>query len=110
LENTGWLPTNGSQKALDREVVSGVTAELDLPPEARIVEGDLRKTMGQLAGRSEQRSIATWWGYVPGTPDRAVIDWVVAAPEGTALSVTARHERAGTARSTLILSLASPSS
>jgi len=103
IDNTGWLPTNGSQRALDIRGVEGVVAELSLPPAARLVEGELRRSVGQLAGRNEQRSTATWWGYNPGTPDRAVVDWKVAAPAGTTLSVTASHVRAGTARATLQL-------
>jgi hypothetical protein len=103
IENTGWLPTNGSQRALDVRGVEGVIAELTLPPVAHLVEGELRRSVGQLAGRSEQRSTATWWGYTPGTPDRAVVDWKITAPAGTTFSVKASHARAGTARATLRL-------
>jgi hypothetical protein len=103
VENSGWLPTNGAQKALDRKIVDGIVAELALPPVARFVDGGLRRELGQLAGRSEQRSTATWWGYAPGTPDRAVVEWRVSAPAGTSVSVTASHVRAGTARAKLVL-------
>jgi len=103
IENTGWLSTNGSQRALDIKAAEGIVAELTLPPVARLVEGELRRSVGQLAGRSEQRSTATWWGYTPGTPDRAVVDWTIAAPAGTTVSVKASHARAGTARATLRL-------
>jgi murein tripeptide amidase MpaA len=103
VENAGWLPTNGSQRALDRKIVGGIVAELALPAGAYLVEGDLRREIGQLTGRSEQRSTVTWWGYSPGTPDRAVIEWRVAAPAGTEVSVTASHARAGTVRSKLSL-------
>jgi hypothetical protein len=103
VENTGWLPTNGSQQALDQQAVAGIVAELVLPAAARLASGERRRTLGQLAGRSGQRSTATWWGYAPGTPDRAVVDWLVAAPAGTTLSATAHHERAGSARSELRL-------
>jgi hypothetical protein len=104
VENTGWLPTSGSQKALDRQAVAGVTAELALPSGARLVSGEARRPLGQLAGRSGQRSTATWWGYTPGTPDRAVADWLVAAPAGTTVSVTASSDRAGTVRAKVVLS------
>jgi hypothetical protein len=103
VENTGWLPTNASQRALDRKVVSGIVAELALPSGARVVNGELRRSIGQLAGRSEQHSTATWWGYTPGTPDRAVVDWLVAAPAETTVFVTASHARAGTSRAKLLL-------
>jgi hypothetical protein len=100
VENTGWLPTNGSQQAVDQQVAGGVTAELT---GGRIVEGEQRQSLGQLDGRIGQRSTATWWGYRPGTPDRAVAEWIVAAPAGTALSVKASSDRAGSARSDLVL-------
>jgi hypothetical protein len=103
VENTGWLPTNGSQQALDRGVVGEVVAELLLPPAARLVSGQASRTLGQLAGRNEQRSTATWWSYRPGTPDRALAEWLVSAPEGTKLSAAIRHDRAGTARADLVL-------
>ncbi len=103
LENTGWLPTNGSQQALDRQAIEAVSAELALPAGARLMSGTARRTVGQLAGRSEQRSVATWWSYRPGTPDRALVEWFVAAPAGTKLGVTATAPRAGTARSEVVL-------
>ncbi len=103
VENTGWLPTNGSQEAIDEQVVGGVEADLALPGGARLIEGSARRSLGQLQGRSGQRSTATWWGYTPGTPDRAVVDWLVAAPAGTTLSVTASHPRAGRVRATVVL-------
>ena len=103
LENTGWLPTSGSQIAADKKLVGDVEAELALPGGAHLVSGEPRRTVGQLSGRSVQRSIATWWGYEPGTPDRAVVDWVVSAPAGTELAVTATHVRAGTVRARCVL-------
>ena len=103
VENTGWLPTSGSLRALETTLAGEIEARLSLPGGARLVNGELRRSAGQLAGRSEQRSIATWWGYEPGTSDRAVIDWEVAAPAGAALSVTATHVRAGTARARCVL-------
>ncbi len=103
VENTGWLPTNGSQQALDRQVVGAVEAELRVSPGGRLLDGDPRRSLGQLAGRSQQRSTATWWGYTPGTPDRALVQWLVEAPEGGSIAVTVRHDRAGTARRELEL-------
>lgn len=103
VENTGWLPTNGTQQALDRQAVGEVVAELSLPAGVRFVDGTPRKALGQLAGRNEQRSTTTWWGYRPGTPDRELAEWLVAAPAGTKLSVSAAHDRAGTVRAQLVL-------
>jgi murein tripeptide amidase MpaA len=103
VENAGWLPTSGSRKAAELKVVGGVKAELILPAGARLVAGAPAQDAGQLAGRSEQRSLATWWGYEPGTPDRAVVDWTVTAPAGTVLLVKVAHARAGAADGQLVL-------
>jgi murein tripeptide amidase MpaA len=103
VENAGWLPTYGSQLALDRKAVPGVSAELVLPAGARLIEGDATQQLGQLAGRTGQRSTASWWGYTPGTPDRAAADWIVTATAGTTFIAKARHERAGSVRAELVL-------
>ena len=103
VENSGWMPTNGSQQAVDQQIVGSVNAELIVSDAARLVEGEMQKSLGQLEGRSAQRSTATWWGYSPGTPDRAFADWIVAAPAGAKVSVKVSHERAGTARADLVL-------
>jgi murein tripeptide amidase MpaA len=103
VENSGWLPTNGSQQALDQQVVGDVHVDLTLPSGARLVDGDAHRSLGQLEGRSGQRSTATWWGYAPGTPDRAFADWIVEAPAGTRLSVKAAHDRAGSAGAEIVL-------
>ena len=103
LQNTGWLPTSGSQRAVDVKAVGNVEAALQLPNGARLVEGEPVRDAGQLAGLSEQRSLSTWWGYAPGTPDIATVDWVVEGPEGTRLGVEARHRRAGVARGEVLL-------
>jgi murein tripeptide amidase MpaA len=103
VENQGFLPTHGAQKALDQQVSRGVFAELTLPPGARLVDGAPQRRMGELQGRIAQRSTATWWGYSPGTPDRAVADWIVAAPAGSTIAAEASHDRAGRESRRLVL-------
>lgn len=103
VENAGWLPTSGSQKAADQKFVEGVRASLQLPAGATLVEGEATRDAGQLLGRSQQKSIATWWGYEPGTPDRALVEWTVRAKKGTEISATVAHARAGMARGSVVL-------
>jgi len=102
LENSGWLPTNVTQKALDRKHVRPVEALLELPDGARIATGQEREEIGQLSGRVERRAI-TWWGNDHSTTDRTKVEWVVEAKPGDRVGVVARHERAGTARAELTL-------
>ena len=103
VENTGWMPTNGTQIAIDMQSVGGVSAELKLPDGARLVEGELLQQLGQLAGRNAQRSTASWWGFTAGTPDRAAADWIVSAPAGTTFTAKASHDRAGSAQAEVAL-------
>ena len=102
LENAGWLPTNVSQKALDRKAVQPIEVTLDVPDGARIVTGKAREEAGQLGGRVEDRSVI-WWGVDHSTKNRTKLEWVVEAPAGSRVGVTARHHRAGTVRGELAL-------
>jgi murein tripeptide amidase MpaA len=102
LENAGWLPTNVTQKALDRKHVRPIEALLELPDGARVVAGDEREEAGQLSGRVERRAVL-WWGIDHSTTDRTRIEWVVEAKAGERVGVVARHDRAGTARADVTL-------
>ena len=102
LENTGWLPTNVSEKALERRAVRPIEVELELPDGSRIATGKAREEVGQLGGRVERRQIL-WWNTDHSTAERTKVEWVVEAPAGARMAVTARHERAGTVRAELTL-------
>ena len=102
LENGGWLPTNVTQKALERKAVRPIEVELELPDGGRIATGKERDEAGQLEGRVELRS-AIWWNNDLSTSNRALVEWVVEAPAGSRVGVVARHERAGTVRGELVL-------
>ena len=97
LQNAGWLPTNVSQKALDRQAARELEVELELPDGAKLVGGEMKTTAGQLQGRVEKRS-TTWWGNDESTTDLAKLEWVIEAPAGTEIGLEARHQRAGTIR------------
>jgi len=104
VENAGYLPTQVTQKALDRKAVRPVEAELELPEGCTLVSGDRRQELGQLAGRALVRSALRDFGTSnDGTPDRAKAEWVVRARPGTELRLVARHPRGGVARSTVVL-------
>ncbi len=102
LENEGWLPTNVSEKALERKAVRSIEAELVLPDGARIASGQAREDAGQLGGRVERRQV-TWWMTDLSTSERTKVEWVVEASSGDRIEVVARHERAGTVRAELLL-------
>jgi hypothetical protein len=102
LENAGWLPTNVTQKAIDRKAVQPIEVSLEPPDGARVVTGKEREEVGQLGGRVEDRQV-TWWGVDHSTKNRAKVEWVVEAPAGARVGVVARHERAGTVRAELVV-------
>lgn len=97
VENTGWLPTYITKKAVEKKIVRGVVCELELPEGATLETGKARTDIGQLDGRAYKESAVTIWNEDP-TSDRAKIEWTVRAPNGGTLKVVVKHERAGTAR------------
>jgi len=107
VENTGWLPTSVTEKAVERKAVRPLEAELTLPDGGKVIGGERKVELGQLEGRVHRRSLL-WWASDDATSDRAKAEWVVEAPTGSSLTVVARHQRAGTVRRDL--SLESPDS
>jgi len=102
LQNSGWLPTNVTEKAVERASVRPLEVELDLPEGARVVAGEVKTEAGQLKGRVQKRS-TTWWGNDESTSDLAKLEWVIEAEAGTEIGLEARHQRAGTIRRKLVL-------
>jgi murein tripeptide amidase MpaA len=97
VQNTGWLPTYITKKALEKKLVRGVVAEIELPEGATLRTGKPREELGQLEGRAYKPSAISVWNADP-TDDRAKVEWVVHAPQGGTVRLTARHERAGVVR------------
>jgi len=97
VQNTGWLPTYVTKKALERKNVRPLIAEVTLPESAKFIAGRCREELGQLEGRCYKGPSALGLTADP-TDDRAMFDWVIQAPAGSIVKITARHPRAGTAR------------
>jgi murein tripeptide amidase MpaA len=106
VHNTGWLPTNVSEKALESKTVREVEADIELPPEARLLSGQPKTMLGQLKGRDHQWRYAGWSDN--DITDRAKVEWVVTAPAGTTIHVTVVHPRAGTVRANVALGPVTP--
>jgi murein tripeptide amidase MpaA len=101
VHNTGWLPTNISKKALERKVVRELEVDIELPEGARLVSGELKTKLGQLSGRDGKGATSIWSSDATG--ERAKAEWVVEAPAGSEIVLTAVHQRAGTVRHTVTL-------
>jgi murein tripeptide amidase MpaA len=95
VENSGWLPSYVSKMALKHKVARGVLAEIALPPGAELVNGKPREELGELEGWAYMHTGVSFWPNRDPTADRKHVDWIVRAPEGAEISLTASHERAG---------------
>jgi hypothetical protein len=102
VKNTGWLPSYVTKRALANKLTRGVVCEIELPAHARLEQGERRVELVQLEGRAYAPIVPTaspWTGWHGDlTDDRAKAEWVVAAPAGTLVKLTARHDRAGVTR------------
>ena len=103
VQNTGYVPTFVTQRALERKVCRGVVYEITLPEGGRLVAGKARVEGGQLQGRANRASLQAFLPNADITGDRGQCEWTVAAPEGSTVTVVARHERAGRVEIPLVL-------
>jgi murein tripeptide amidase MpaA len=101
VQNTGWLPTYVTKKALDKKFTRGVVAEIALPRGAALQAGKLREELGQLEGRAYHSAFID--DFEGMTNDRLKVEWVVHAPRGGTVKLSARHDRAGVVRVNLKL-------
>ena len=90
--------------ALQKQVVRGVMCEIELPDGATLESGQSRQDAGQLEGRA-YKPISSVRGN-DSTLERTRVEWIVAAPAGGTVAVTARHERAGVVRASIALNAA----
>jgi murein tripeptide amidase MpaA len=97
VANSGWLPAYVTQRALERKTVRGVMFEIHLPesPEVSLVNGKHRHEGPQLEGHAPKTSQLAFLPSRDVTADRAVAEWVVRAPKGTRVGLSARADRAG---------------
>ncbi len=93
VQNTGWLPSYVSKRALERKVVRGVVAEIALPSGAQLLHGKRREMLGQLEGKAYKHTGVSFWPDYNVTDDRLKIEWVVRAKRGERIDVLVRGTR-----------------
>ena len=78
---------------------------IGVPPRRinEIVHGKRRVDAGQLEGRAYKHTGISFWGDANLTDDRQKVEWVVRGKPGDRVELVARHERAGTVRTHVIL-------
>lgn len=101
VENTGWLPTYVTKRGLERKVARGVICEIKLPKGATLKSGQARQECAQLEGRVYKSALLD--ASEESTRERLKVEWVVHAPRGGAVNLTARHDRAGRVRAKVVL-------
>jgi murein tripeptide amidase MpaA len=89
IANTGWLPTVVSERARKDGRVLPVVAEVS---GAEVLGGPARVEVGHLEGRRSAR-----FDWNDGTPERALVTWLVRARPGAVITLAASHQRAGRA-------------
>ncbi|MGH8713938.1 MAG: M14 family metallopeptidase, partial [Casimicrobiaceae bacterium] len=82
VQNTGWLPSYVSKRALERKVVRGLIAEIALPEGSTLQSGKRRQELGQLEGKAYKHTGVSFWPDYHLTDDRAKIEWVVQGRAG----------------------------
>jgi hypothetical protein len=106
VANAGYLPAHVTQRALERKTVRGVMFEIHMPsgdPGISLVSGKERMEGPQLDGHAPKQSQLAFLANKQPTGDRAVAEWVVRAPVGTRLALSASAERAGVVRTEVVL-------
>lgn len=96
VQNDGWLPSYVTKKAMEKKLVRAVVCEIELPEGATLETGEPRVELGQLEGYAYKPPVPVSFSPWDPTEDRAKVEWVVRAPQGSQVSLTARHDRAGT--------------
>ncbi len=81
----------------------GMVYEIALPPQASLAGGKLRVEGGQLEGRASKPTLQAFLPNLDATGDRGQCEWTVRAPKGTAITVSARHDRAGRITEKIVL-------
>jgi murein tripeptide amidase MpaA len=92
IENTGWLPSYVTKKALEKKSVRGIIAEIELPDGVTLLSDKLRQEFGQLEGRAYKEAA----GSDDSTLDRLKIEWIIKCTNAGSINVIITHDRAGT--------------
>jgi hypothetical protein len=95
VANQGFLPTYLTERSLKHETSESVKVALAVPDGVEILMGAATEDIGHLAGRDER--MATWSPWLRDwNTSKKQVEWLVRAPQGTALTLHAQSQRGGT--------------
>ena len=103
VSNAGYLPSYVTKRAIDRKTARPCIFELTLPKGAELLMGKLRVEGPQLEGHAPPNSMQAFLPNKTLTGDRAMNEWIIRAPAGSVVSLSAHAGRAGRVRTTLDL-------
>ena len=103
IQNTGFLPTNVTQVAINIKLAKPVIAELKLPEGVELVTGHEKKELGHMDGRSAKLLLPRVVGGEVIDRSKRQVEWVVKGKPGSKVTVVARCPRAGVNRETITL-------
>jgi murein tripeptide amidase MpaA len=103
VANAGYLPSYVTQRAKERKTVRGTVFNIHLPAGCSLVTGKEREVGNHLEGHAAKNSLQAFLPNRDITGDRAVAEWVVRGPRGTAIALSATADRAGTVRTEVTL-------
>ncbi|MDP3488196.1 MAG: hypothetical protein Q8S19_09760, partial [Bacillota bacterium] len=92
VENTGFLPTSGSEAAIRAQVARPVEVELS-GSEAEVLQGPAQQKLGNLPGRASHG----------GFNATKKVEWLIKAQAGSVITVRARAPRAGNTSTAITL-------
>ena len=101
IENTGWLPTHLSERAVRNGVARAVKVRIE---GGEVLMGTPETEIGNLEGRSV--TTGTMFAFGPGAraDNERLVEWLVRIPDGiTQVTITAVSEKGGTHRATVPL-------
>jgi len=103
VANAGYLPSSVTQRAKERKVARGTVFEIGLPPGATLVTGKAREIGPHLEGHAPKNSLQAFLPDRELTADRALQEWIVRAPKGAVVALSARADRAGAVETNVTL-------
>jgi hypothetical protein len=101
VENTGYMPTYGTERAVENKTTRTVIADIELPADCSLIQGKSREDLGHLAGRNTVPAHSyfnEWVARVGGITQRARVEWIVKAPKGRLIDLRAFQSRSGVVR------------
>jgi len=107
VENSGYLSTAGSDKAIENKVAREIVAEIDVPGSATLLSGKTREEIGHLDGRVAMTAspvfLGTGFDASDGKDSRACAEWLVEGAPGTRIDLTAWQARSGKVYASVVL-------